>query len=278
MTKTDENREFLIDLLASRSLFGLEENEHTTLGRLLVQYPEVDPECMDRTAALVMPGNLDDEIPDLPSDVAAKIRASMPKGTGDVRPANRNETVAVDESQSTGHVELRRDKANAWSRVLAVGGWVAAAALLLLLLFPSYFGNSSREPTMAELRMELFAQHPDTFERDWAATEDESAKEASGSVVWSNEAQQGFMTFRGLQPNDANVQQYQLWIFDDEQEHPIDGGVFDVPPGEAEITIPIAAKLRVSKPTVFAVTVEKPGGVVVSKKERIALLAPPSSG
>jgi hypothetical protein len=48
--------------------------------------------------------------------------------------------------------------------------------------------------------------------------------------------------------------------------------VFDVTSG-GEVIVPIHAKLKVTKPTLFAVTVEKPGGVVVSKRERIVVLA-----
>jgi anti-sigma-K factor RskA len=64
-----------------------------------------------------------------------------------------------------------------------------------------------------------------------------------------------------------------LWIFDPERdEKPIDGGVFDVDK-EGEVLIPIHAKLPVGKPTLFAITVEKPGGVVVSDRSRLPLLA-----
>ena len=38
---------------------------------------------------------------------------------------------------------------------------------------------------------------------------------------------------------------------------------FDVGPG-GEVVIPIDAKLRVGRPTAFAITLEKAGGVVVS--------------
>ena len=54
---------------------------------------------------------------------------------------------------------------------------------------------------------------------------------------------------------------------------PVDGGVFDVPAcGKA--VVPIHAKLGVEKPTLLAVTVEKPGGAVVSDR-RIAIVAKP---
>jgi hypothetical protein len=44
--------------------------------------------------------------------------------------------------------------------------------------------------------------------------------------------------------------------------------VFDVS-SSGEVIVPITAKLYIHRPTLFAVTVEKPGGVVVSKRERI---------
>lgn len=87
------------------------------------------------------------------------------------------------------------------------------------------------------------------------------------------------MTFRGLAANDKAKEQYQLWIFDGERDEkfPVDGGVFDVGAAQAgpngEVIVPIIAKVAVGKPTLFAVTVEKPGGVVVSKRERIAVTA-----
>jgi anti-sigma-K factor RskA len=74
--------------------------------------------------------------------------------------------------------------------------------------------------------------------------------------------------------NVPTVQQYQLWIFDKNQSDktPVDGGVFDIT-SDQEIIIPIQAKLRVQEAYLFAVTIEKPGGVVVSSRERLPLLA-----
>ena len=46
--------------------------------------------------------------------------------------------------------------------------------------------------------------------------------------------------------------------------NPIDGGVFDVPAGVGEHVVRIEAKLQVLRPQAFAITLEKPGGVVVS--------------
>ena len=69
----------------------------------------------------------------------------------------------------------------------------------------------------------------------------------------------------GMAANDPANAQYQLWIIDpDRDARPVDGGVFDVPAGAAEVIVTIDAKLAIARPTAFAVTLEKPGGVVVS--------------
>jgi hypothetical protein len=39
--------------------------------------------------------------------------------------------------------------------------------------------------------------------------------------------------------------------------------------------VPITARVRVGKPVLFAVTIERPGGVVVSAREHIVVLAKP---
>lgn len=79
---------------------------------------------------------------------------------------------------------------------------------------------------------------------------------------------------RGLPKNNADASTYQLWIFEENQgdKTPIDGGTFNVS-SDGTVVIPIDAKLAAKNPSMFAVTVEKPGGVVVSKREKVAALA-----
>lgn len=137
-----------------------------------------------------------------------------------------------------------------------------------------------KEPTVAEARAELLASAKDVTTLPWTATKDANAVGASGDVVWSASAQKGFMRFQGLAVNDAKQIQYQLWIFDKnrDQAFPVDGGVFDVS-STGEVIVPISAKLKVDEPVLFAVTIEQPGGVVVSKRERIVVTAaPPKAG
>ena len=87
------------------------------------------------------------------------------------------------------------------------------------------------------------------------------------------------MVFSDLDPNNPSLEQYQLWIFDNDpnQKTPTDGGVFDISRSEigpdGTVVIPIKATVPVNRAVQFAVTVETPGGVYVSKKEKIPVLA-----
>jgi hypothetical protein len=131
------------------------------------------------------------------------------------------------------------------------------------------------ELTLAEKRSRLVAEAKDLVRVPWSPTKDAAGQGESGEVVWSNERQEGYMTFKAVAKNDPKLAQYQLWIFDGQRDDrfPVDGGVFDVDATTGEVIVPIKARLRVDKPTLFAVTVEVPGGVVVSKRERIVVAA-----
>lgn len=131
------------------------------------------------------------------------------------------------------------------------------------------------EPSAAEKRARLVAEAKDVVKVAWSPTKDAAGQGETGEVVWSNERQEGYMTFRSVAKNDPSKSQYQLWIFDGERDerYPVDGGVFDVDASTGEVVVPISAKVKVAKPTLFAVTVEAPGGVVVSKRERIVVAA-----
>jgi hypothetical protein len=128
-------------------------------------------------------------------------------------------------------------------------------------------------PTPAEERARLLAKS-DAIKVTLGATKDPSAAGVSGDVVWDQATQRGFVRFAGLAPNDPAVHQYQVWIFDGgrDKRYPVDAGVFDIPANSSEVVIPIHAALQVISPKAFAVTVEKPGGVVVSGREHVVAL------
>jgi hypothetical protein len=128
--------------------------------------------------------------------------------------------------------------------------------------------------TAEQQRAQLLASVRDLVQTSWTEANPKKPVNVSGDIVWSNAEQKGYLRFRGLPPNDPNRETYQLWIFDETQDEktPIDGGVFDVN-REGEIIVPINAKLQVKKPKMFAVTAEKPGGVVVSKQGKVMAIA-----
>ncbi len=166
-------------------------------------------------------------------------------------------------------------------------GWLAAAAMLALWLRAPGDAGTVNEATApvpvvatasslaSNMRDSLIIADRALTRIAWAPTTDSTALGAGGDVVWSNAAQRGVMHLVGLKANDTRRWQYQLWIFDKtrDQRYPVDGGVFDVPPGATEVFVPINARVPVGDAVMFAVTVEAPGGVVVSTRERVALLA-----
>jgi hypothetical protein len=167
-------------------------------------------------------------------------------------------------------------------------GWATAAAasvaLAVTLFMPrggdNRAGVSTPPPTPiqeersnpAQERERLIESAQQLVRAEWAKGNVKEV-EVAGDVVWSDEKQTGYMRFRGLPKNDPGKETYQLWIFDETQSEktPIDGGVFDVS-ADGEVIVPIDPKLKAKNPKAFAVTVEKPGGVVVSDRKRIVAL------
>lgn len=166
----------------------------------------------------------------------------------------------------------------------AVTAWLVRGPVKSTLARPFEYRSPVMMPSapapvdLASARADLLKTATDAVEIAWSAGKDPADAQASGDVVWSDKEQRGFMRFKGVATNDPKVGQYQLWIFDAERDDkfPVDGGVFDV--GSGEIIVPIKAKLDVKKAKLFAVTAEKPGGVVVSKRERLVVTAAVKTG
>jgi hypothetical protein len=177
----------------------------------------------------------------------------------------------------TDELAVRRNR----SRFATVAPWLAAAACLVIASGAVFYaardgggGTAASIASAADGRAELVKNATDLKTIAWTATKDPAATATTGDVIWSEAQQRGYMRFVGLAANDPKQFQYQLWIFDKNRDDkfPVDGGVFDVS-STGEVIIPITARLRVSDATLFAVTIEKPGGVVVSKRERIVVTA-----
>jgi hypothetical protein len=223
---------------------------------------------------------------ELPADLADRIRRDAPP--------HLPQGVAIERRPERRPADGRSSGRSAGRSWLAAAGWLTAACLAGLLLWQ--WGGLPRNttpsdgvgpaPSLAALRGQLLAEDPGAVTVAWKKASDDpsvSADQADlgevgglGDVVWSPARQQGFMRFRGLAANDPAVAQYQLWIFDAERNeaYPVDGGVFDVPDGATDdVVVRIDPRLPVSRATAFAITVEQPGGVVVSTRQRLPLLA-----
>ena len=225
-------------------------------------------------AAISMVGLTDDE--PMPSHLLSKISANADKQFG---------KLGMDADSPWPPSYEAEKPSRSW---FGWFGWVAAAAACVALAVNIYITRTQppvevvltppvetpRTLTPVEQRDAFLASTTGLVSANWAAGNVKELKEISGDVVWSDEKQAGFMRFRGLPANDITKETYQLWIFDKTQDKatPIDGGVFDVA-ANGEVVIPINAKLNAREPGMFAITIEKPGGVVVSKREKIAALA-----
>ena len=258
--------EKLTDLLADRALHGLSDEERRELEILKAQYPELDEQEFERAAAAIQLTEAMKPEP-LPKHLRSKIIADAEDFFGQEK---------VDRPSNVVPFPIQKVKRNHWQ----MAGWYAAAACLVLALIAGWsqvkemFGEKPKAPTVAELKNELEKKANDKVKASWSPTKYPGVENVQGDVVWSNEKQQGYMRFTNLPKNDPQQSVYQLWIFDENQDekYPVDGGIFDAQ-NNGEIIVPIQAKLKVGKPTLFAITIEKPGGVVVSKRDKLILTA-----
>ena len=156
--------------------------------------------------------------------------------------------------------------------LVAAAAGIAFGAVATALLLQA--GAERSEPSIDPVR--FIASRPRAVHWPWAGTQDAHVVGAvRGEAYFDPETDEGILEIEGLAPNDPTIEQYQLWIFDRERDerYPVDGGVFDVRQ-TGKVVIPVRARLGVAQPVMFAVTVERPGGAVVSDR-RIALVARP---
>lgn len=278
----NENHDAMLDLLTRKAIYGLDENEMRELDAFDTGLAEREFMSLEITAAAITMAGLSKEEP-LPAHLHARILDDGDRFVSDGQraaappPPPAREPVVEPEPPPAG---------GSWFGWL---GWAAAAAACLALAVNMWFTRSQppqeiavvpppverpQPLTPAQMRDEMISSSVEMVRADWAAGNVKDMKQVSGDVVWSDEKQAGYMRLRGLPANDGTKETYQLWIFDKTQDKstPIDGGTFDVT-SEGEVIIPIKAKLTADDPEMFAITIEKPGGVVVSKREKIAALA-----
>lgn len=294
----------LVELLVQRAVDGLNSSERAELKQLLSEEKYVDAGRFEYTAAsLLLAGDVENhEHEEMPYSLRERLMAQADTVVDSMQPPARQSSSqprvisiagrsrsttaapAIGTPPSVSKAPATRKPASWGSKV----GWFAAAASVLIALagwWPRL--QSGGDPTvevpiattLEQERQQLLAQQG-VLTRTWQTTQDPAASGVTGDIVWDQRTQNGYLRFRGLQANNTDELQYQLWIFDGERDerYPIDGGVFDIPPGQREVIIPITAKLQVRNPAMFAVTIEKAGGSVVSSRDRIVVLAPVAAG
>ncbi|GAC1300969.1 MAG: hypothetical protein NVSMB15_11090 [Steroidobacteraceae bacterium] len=273
----DQPDEAMVDLLIKQVTDGLSPAEQRALDVLDSSVASADLRGYERAAAAITLAGSAHGQP-LPAGLAERIARQAERHFGVVDSAAARKPAKPTPAASRS----------------GLYGWFAAAACLVLALFawnrPAPPGQSAvvtppppavtpplvqppAAPTAADERAALLAKS-EALKIPFGATKDPAAAGVRGDVVWDPATQRGFLHFVGLAPNDPAVHQYQLWIFDGgrDKRYPVDGGVFDIPANEAEVVIPIHAALPVLSAKAFAVTVEKPGGVVVSGREHVVAL------
>ncbi|MGP1347322.1 MAG: anti-sigma factor domain-containing protein [Phycisphaerales bacterium] len=306
MTQPTPDMDRLVDLLADDTLGELSETDARDLVALSQRFPGHRVEAFDHAASLLQvalleaesgsgAGGSGDAFGGMPPALRARTEAAM---LAAVRSKGANPGVASGAAPgSTPRGAEHRGQAmpeiagrvGSGGGALAWLGWAAAAACLFLAAAawinrpivtttPGPMGLSAEQRLSA-----LLAMAPQDLVRvDWVAPGEDPAAGGfrSGEVVWSDALNEGYMVFEGLAANDPSAEQYQLWIFDAarNEAHPVDGGVFDIAASDRRVVVPIDPRVPVDRAVLFAVTVEPPGGVVVSSRERLPLVAPVEGG
>ena len=273
---SDDKKDKLIDLLIKTAVSGLDYDEQRELDALDANTADEFNSIETTVTAINIAGARIDE--PLPDHLFSKITADA------------KEFVGAAAAESPWPPSKVRDKeaervGTSWFGWL---GWAAAAAACIALALnmwntqtPQNNQADTKPPfevpqplTPAQKREEMMRAAAGLVKANWTAGNVKEIASITGDVVWSDEKQAGYMRFKGLPVNDATKETYQLWIFDKTQkkETPIDGGTFDVTV-DGEVIIPIDAKLKAQGAEMFAITIEKPGGVVVSDRKKIAALA-----
>jgi hypothetical protein len=287
-----ENR--LLELLTERTARRLTDNEKDELANLLAAHPSWAEDDLERAAAAVAIAFTKDP-PALPERLRERIREDAERHLDATKVLPRSDTVRVPPpieektsdtlkrpiflppelkaaAQRSVPVDLWRRRA-ALAAAASIGAVVTGSIAWLTGWRPGPRSNPVRSPKDA--RTELLAAAKDAITLAWSPGPDELGRTVTGDVVWSEARQAGFMRFRGLAAQAPTEKQYQLWIFDRhrDERYPVDGGVFDIAASADEVIVAIQPKIHVANATLFAITLEKAGGVVVSSREHLVVVA-----
>ena len=260
MHKKQIQLEKLLDLLVLEASEKLSQQDREELNRLLDIFPEYTSDYFHKTTALAQVGfYLEDDFNNeaLPQHIRKKTLYRLKKELG-------RSTILDHLNNFMRTLFYKPQYAWALTIVMAIG------LSFSMIQFKNYESNFRYLP-LKKIVMETTAK--DLIQYPWHSRIDDLGP-INGDIIWSDQGQKGFIKIAGLPMNDSNKNQYQIWIIDPlKYGQPVDGGIFDVIRTDKAIIIPINPKLPISKAVGFAITLEQPGGVVVSS-EPLLLTAP----
>ncbi|MFZ4750051.1 MAG: hypothetical protein ACOYMM_06005 [Phycisphaerales bacterium] len=263
-------RERAADVALHGDAFSLEEIE---LALELGLDLERETEALELAAAALAVAEIERDRAAASANVPAALKARLAATAAAVvapAPIPLDATRAAAPARATSpKTSPKTSHAREW--MIAAASIALGAAVTAIVLNGDPNGDgATRDPA------QFVRTHPRAVHWPWQGTGDAHVVgEVRGEAYFDPDSEDGLLEIEGLAANDPRIEQYQLWIFDAErdQRYPVDGGVFDIrEPGR--VVIPVKARLDVTKPVQFAITVEKPGGAVVSER-RIALVARP---
>jgi len=257
MQPSPEAREALLERAADVALYGggFEADELAIAAALGI---DLDRECASLELAAA-------EI----AAAEATSRPARPPAELEARLARVATAMYAPSSIPVARAQLAPSRAS-WIPAIAAGLVIGSLGTIAITI------ATARRKPLASDPVSFVRSHPDAVHWRWTGTEDAHVVgQVSGEAYFDPTTDEGLLEIEGLAANDPTREQYQLWIFDAmrDERYPIDGGVFDIG-ANGRTRIPVRAHLDVSRPVGFAVTVEPPGGVVVSER-RIALIAKP---
>ncbi len=277
----EREKEKMLELLSDKAVFGLTDAEIADLSELEKNFPEVNDDSFEFTAAKIGMINLDTG-EQLPAHLRTKIIADADKYF-----ASRKD-FAASATPEKHEEEFQKTFAYApktsilqwlgWAVAglaciaLAITLWTTRQNPTLVAVNPTPTATPKLELTPAQEREQLLASAKDAVQSNWGDFNPKDPKNVQGDVVWSNSLQKGFVRFRNLPANDQNKETYQVWIFDKSQKNPVSGGIFNINK-DGEAVIPIDSALKIQEPTMVGITAEKPGGVVVSDLKKVLAVA-----
>lgn len=255
-------------MLADRALWGRTEAMHDAVDAVslrLADHLDESFECAAATADLALfPPN---ERP--PAALAGRVTDSL---------VRLSQATAATVGRSPMPIAAAATDSSRVSGPAPHWGWYAAAiamAIAAVAWWPEFGRTPATPPASPDFLVARLLEEPTTTRVQCACTEDPlcTGEATCGDIVWNGERGEGFLRVSGIAPNDPGEFQYQLWIVDStrDERYPVDGGVFDMPSDCSEVIVPIRAAVPVGEAALFAVSVEKPGGTVVSDRRFVAV-------